>query len=99
MFRTNTNAVFAACFLSALQPVYLQDIDFATLGSVATAADVLVKQARNRVRVNRLKEGQAKVIFPVGGSVDTAPFHIFSRIVSSALLVPAVFGVPSVLRT
>lgn len=42
------------------QPVYLQDIDFATAGGVATAADVLVKQARNRVRINRLKEGQAK---------------------------------------
>ncbi|CAM9417593.1 unnamed protein product [Ectocarpus fasciculatus] len=42
------------------EPVYLQDIDFATAGGVATAADVLVKQARNRVRINRLKEGQAK---------------------------------------
>lgn len=43
--------------------MYLQDIDFdfAAAGGVATAADVLVKQARNRVRVNRLKEGQAKV--------------------------------------
>ncbi|CAM9615862.1 unnamed protein product [Ectocarpus sp. 4 AP-2014] len=42
------------------EPVYLQDIDFATAGGLATAADVLVKQARNRVRINRLKEGQAK---------------------------------------
>eukprot|EP00752_Nemacystus_decipiens_P001652 g1605.t1 len=48
--------------VSSPEPVYLQDIDFdfASAGGVATAADILVKQARNRVRVNRLKEGQAK---------------------------------------
>ncbi|CAM9318009.1 unnamed protein product [Pylaiella littoralis] len=46
--------------VSSAEPVYLQDIDFATIGGVATAADVLVKRTRNRVRINRLKEGQAK---------------------------------------
>ena len=43
------------------QAIYLEDIDFGTEGGMATAADVLVKQARARVRVDRLKEGQVKV--------------------------------------
>lgn len=49
------------CVRWTRQAIYLQDIDFATAGGVATAADVLVKQARTRVRVSRLKEGHAKV--------------------------------------
>lgn len=45
----------------APQAIYLEDIDFGTEGGMATAADILVKQARARVRVDRLKEGQVKV--------------------------------------
>lgn len=42
------------------QDVYAEDIDFAKEGS-GIAEEVLVKNARTRVRVNRLRNGQPTV--------------------------------------
>ncbi|CAM9704737.1 unnamed protein product [Ascophyllum nodosum] len=47
--------------VSTPKPIRVQDVNFAGLAGVATAADVLlVKQARTRVRISRLKQGHVK---------------------------------------